>query len=55
MAAVEDIFHLTTGDDKSDRLLRVAGTVAKLAEDIHDEMDRKRSGSSGEKKFLTEA
>jgi len=47
--------YLTTGDDKSDGLLRMAGTVAKLAEDIYDEMDRKRSGSSGKKKFLTEA
>lgn len=33
--------HLTTGFDKSDALLRVAGTVADLADDIYSEMERK--------------
>jgi len=46
--------YLTTGDDGSESLLRMAGTVAELAADIYEEMDRKRRGSSGKKKFLTE-
>lgn len=46
--------YLTTGDDGSDGLLRVAGTVAKLAEDIYEEMDRKRHTPKSKKPFLTE-
>ena len=46
--------YLTMGDDGTDGLLRMAGTVAKLAEDIYEEMDRKRSGSSSKRKFLTQ-
>ncbi len=46
--------YLTTGDDSSDNMLRMAGTVAELASDIYEEMDRKRRGSSSKKKFLTE-
>jgi hypothetical protein len=33
--------HLTTGYDKSEALLRIAGSVAEMAEDIYDEMNRK--------------
>ena len=33
--------HLTTGYDESEDLLRIAGTVANLAEDIYTEMERK--------------
>lgn len=35
--------HLTTGYDKSDELLKIAGSVANMADDIYDEMERKRS------------
>jgi hypothetical protein len=43
--------HLTTGYDNSEDLLRIAGTVATLADDIYNEMDRKRL--SGKKVRLT--
>ena len=43
---------LSTGYDGSEELLRIAGTVATLAEDLYREMDRKRNPS--EKKRLTE-
>ena len=33
--------HLTTGYDKSEALLRIAGTVAQMAEDVYLEMERK--------------
>ena len=33
--------HLTNGYDKSDALLKVAGSIANLAEAIYDEMERK--------------
>ncbi|MDE0142217.1 MAG: hypothetical protein OXI80_01390 [Caldilineaceae bacterium] len=33
---------LSTGDDGSEELLRTAGTVANLADDLYDEMERKR-------------
>lgn len=36
---------LTTGYDDSEDLLMVAGTVASLANDIHDEMERKRNSA----------
>jgi hypothetical protein len=35
--------HLTTGYDNSEELLRIAGTIANLADDIYTEMDRKRN------------
>jgi hypothetical protein len=35
--------HLTTGYDKSDELLKIAGSVANMADDIYTEMERKRS------------
>lgn len=42
--------HLSTGYDKSEELLRIAGTIAGMADDIYDEMDRKRSKGDGKKK-----
>ncbi|MBN1459771.1 MAG: ParB N-terminal domain-containing protein [Armatimonadetes bacterium] len=44
--------HLTAGYDKSEALLRIAGTIAEMAEDIYSEMDRKRN--PGKKRRLTE-
>jgi hypothetical protein len=35
--------HLTTGYDKSDELLKIAGSVANMADDIYTEMERKRN------------
>ena len=35
--------HLTTGYDNSEELLRIAGTVANLADDIYEQMERKIS------------
>jgi len=43
---------LTTGYDNSEDLLRIAGTIAALADDIYSEMERKRN--PGKKKRLTE-
>jgi hypothetical protein len=34
--------HLTTGYDKSEALLRIAGSVAEMADDIYREMERKQ-------------
>ncbi|MBS1767711.1 MAG: ParB N-terminal domain-containing protein [Acidobacteria bacterium] len=46
--------HLTTGYDKSEALLRIAGSIAEMADDIYTEMDRKHN--PGKKKTrLTEA
>lgn len=33
--------HLTTGYDKSEALLRIAGNIANMADDIYNQMDRK--------------
>ncbi len=44
--------HLTTGYDGADTLLRLAGTVANMAEDIYSEMYRKHSPE--EKKRMVE-
>lgn len=44
--------HLTAGYDKSEALLRIAGTIAEIADDIYNEMDRKRN--PGKKQRLTE-
>jgi hypothetical protein len=44
--------NLTTGYDGTEELLRIAGTIAELADDIYSEMDRKRN--PGRKKRLTE-
>jgi hypothetical protein len=47
--------YLTTGDNGTDGLLRMAGTVAELAADIYEEMERKRRGVKMVKRnFLTE-
>jgi ParB-like nuclease domain len=43
---------LTTGYDGSEELLRIAGTIAELADDVYNEMDRKRN--PGKKTRLTE-
>lgn len=45
--------YLTTGYDDSDALLRSAGDVADMAEDIYQELKRKRAGS-GKKSRVTE-
>lgn len=39
------ISELTTGYDKSEALIKIAGSVANLADDIYTEMERKRNGS----------
>jgi len=44
--------HLTTGYDKSEALLRIAGSIAEVADDIYEEMERKRS--PGRKPRMTE-
>jgi len=44
--------HLTTGYDESEELLRIAGTIANLADDIYSEMERKRN--PGKRKRLME-
>lgn len=43
--------YLTSGYDGTEDLLRMAGTVAEMADDIYSEMERKRSG--GKKSRLT--
>lgn len=45
--------YLTSGDDGSESTLRSAGTVAQIAADIYDEMERKRTRQT--KKFKTES
>lgn len=45
--------YLTTGDDGTESLLRMSGTVAKLAADIYEEMERKRTATSPKREFLT--
>lgn len=35
--------YLTTGYDKSESLLRIAGSIAEMADDIYNEMDRKQN------------
>lgn len=48
--------YLTTGYDNSETLLRLAGTVADMAEDVYLELERKRAALAGraKKKRLTE-
>lgn len=46
--------HLTDGYDKSEALLRIAGTIANMADDIYTEMDRKQNPEK-KKSRLTEA
>lgn len=45
--------HLTTGYDKSEALLRIAGSIANMADDIYAEMERKHNPEK-EKSRLTE-
>lgn len=45
--------YLTAGYDDSDALLRIAGTVATMADDIYQELERKRAGI-GKKTRVTE-
>ena len=44
--------YFTSGYDKSEALLRIAGTIAEMADDIYNEMDRKRN--AGKKQRLTD-
>jgi hypothetical protein len=46
--------YLTTGDDGSESLLKLAGTVAELSADIYDELERKRRAGGPRRKFITE-
>ena len=45
--------HLTTGYDKSEALLRIAGTIANMADDVYSEMARKQTPEA-KKNRLTE-
>lgn len=42
--------HLTTGYDHSEALFRIAGTIADMADDIYQEMERKRTTQAGRAK-----
>lgn len=42
--------HLTAGYDNSEALLRIAGTVADMADDIYEELERKRAAMAGRAK-----
>lgn len=46
--------HLTTGYDKSEALLRIAGSIATIADDIYIEMERKQNPEKNKKTRLTE-
>ena len=46
--------HLTSGYDKSDALLKVAGSIANMADDIYVEMERKNK-PEGKKTRVTES
>ncbi len=48
--------HLTTGYDNSEALLRIAGTIAEIADDVYAELERKRAALAGKakKKRVTE-
>lgn len=41
--------YLSTGYDKSEELLRLAGTIANVADDLYQEMERKRNPKSKER------
>lgn len=47
--------HLATGDDESEALLRVAGTIADMADRIYDEMERRRNPAGRKKRLVLEA
>jgi hypothetical protein len=38
--------HLTTGYDNSEAILRIAGDIANIADDIYDQMQQKRAGKT---------
>lgn len=42
--------YLTTGYDNSESILKIAGTIAAMADDIYDELERKRMESQGKSK-----
>lgn len=42
--------HLTAGYDNSEALFRIAGTVAEMADDIYEELERKRATLVGKSK-----
>jgi len=46
--------YLTTGYDKSEALLRIAGTIADIADDIYTEMERKYSPAKAKKRLTEE-
>ncbi len=46
--------YLTAGYDDSEQLLRIAGTIADMADDIYEELERKRSKSTGKKRRVSE-
>lgn len=46
--------NLTSGYDRSEALLRIAGTIANIAEDIYHEMERKHRGDATKPKRMTE-
>jgi hypothetical protein len=48
--------YSTTGYDKSEALLRMAGTIAEMADDLYQELDRKHREEFGrpKKNRLTE-
>lgn len=46
--------YLTTGYDGSEDLLRIAGTVANMADDIYSEMERKRNFSKSKSRLTEE-
>lgn len=46
--------HLTTGYDKSEALLRIAGSIAVMADDVYTEMERKHNPQKKKTPRLTE-
>lgn len=46
--------YLSTGDDKTDALLKLSGTVAKMAADIYDRLDQNRRPPIEKRTFQTE-
>lgn len=46
--------HLTTGYDKSEALLRIAGSIANMADDVYTEMERKHNPQKGKTRLAEE-
>lgn len=42
--------YLTTGYDNSEQLLKIAGSIANMADDIYEELERKRRATEGKDK-----